>query len=78
MRIKRFTPLYIFLLQTPVKLPNNLKKHILDWSEREKIWLNITHFPWPEDRVCKHYSVQFDKTRRIPVTIHINLVEHYH
>jgi len=53
--------------KTPVKLPNNLKKHILDWSEREKIWLNITHFPWPEDRVCKHYSVQFDKTRRIPI-----------
>ena len=34
---------------------------------QEKVWLNITHFPWPTDENCKHYSVQFAKPGEIPV-----------
>ena len=26
---------------------------------QEKLWLNITHFPWPDDPACRRYSVQF-------------------
>ena len=51
--------------QTPVKIPNNLKKKLSDWTEREKFWLNITHFPWPSDPACHRYSVQFG--RDLPV-----------
>ena len=47
--------------QTPVKIPNNLKKKLADWTEREKFWLNITHFPWPSDPACHRYSVQFGR-----------------
>jgi len=32
--------------EAPVKFPNNLKRSLDDWSDRERIWLNITHFPW--------------------------------
>jgi len=53
--------------KTPVKFPNNLKKNILDWTEKEKIWLNVTHFPWPLDDNCKHYSVQFGSPGSIPI-----------
>ena len=51
--------------QTPVKIPNNLKKPLADWTEKEKFWLNITHFPWPSDPACHRYSVQFG--RDLPV-----------
>ena len=51
--------------QTPVKIPNNLKKKLSDWTEKEKFWLNITHFPWPSDPACQKYSVQFG--RDLPV-----------
>ena len=51
--------------QTPVKIPNNLKKKLTDWTEKEKFWLNITHFPWPSDPACHRYSVQFG--RDLPV-----------
>lgn len=53
--------------KTPVKFPNNLKKNLADWSQKEKVWLNITHFPWPTDANCKHYSVQFAKPGEIPI-----------
>jgi len=53
--------------KTPVKFPNNLKKNLDDWSLKERIWLNITHFPWPTDEDCKHYSVQFAKPGIIPI-----------
>ena len=36
-------------------------------SLQEKVWLNITHFPWPTDGNCKNYSVQFAKPGEIPV-----------
>jgi len=53
--------------QVPVKFPNNLKRHVDDWSEKEKIWLNITHFPWPMDETCRKYSVTFAKPKSYPV-----------
>ena len=35
---------------------------------QEKIWLNITHFPWPtESEECRRYSVQFSRAGDLPV-----------
>jgi len=53
--------------QVPIKFPNNLKRNLDDWSKKEKIWLNITHFPWPLDKACRKYSVTFARPRSIPV-----------
>jgi len=53
--------------QVPVKFPNNLKRNLNDWSTKEKIWLNISHFPWPLDESCRKYSVTFAKPKSIPV-----------
>lgn len=53
--------------QVPVKFPNNLKRNLNDWSEKEKIWLNISHFPWPLDESCRKYSVTFAKPKSIPI-----------
>ena len=44
-----------------------MKKSLADWTEKEKIWLNITHFPWPTQAECKRYSVQFARARDLPV-----------
>ena len=38
--------------QVPIKFPNNLKRPLADWAEKEKVWLNISHFPWPQDSDC--------------------------
>ena len=45
--------------QTPVKFPNTLKKDLGNWSAKEKIWLNISHFPWPLDKDCRKWVVFF-------------------
>ena len=45
--------------QTPVKFPNTLKKDLRNWSAKENIWLNISHFPWPLDKDCRKYVVVF-------------------
>jgi len=52
--------------QVPIKFPNNLKKDLTDWSAKELLWLNITHFPWPLDESCRKYSVTFGKQNSIP------------
>jgi len=43
------------------KVPNTLKgRRVEDWTEDERIWLNITHFPWPlKSDSCKKFSVTF-------------------
>eukprot|EP00092_Neocalanus_flemingeri_P000926 GFUD01000984.1.p1 GENE.GFUD01000984.1~~GFUD01000984.1.p1 ORF type:complete len:506 (-),score=105.02 GFUD01000984.1:121-1638(-) len=53
--------------QVPLKFPNNLKRDLNDWSKREKVWLNISHFPWPLDETCRKYSVTFAKPKSIPI-----------
>ncbi|XP_023341948.1 uncharacterized protein LOC111711755 [Eurytemora carolleeae] len=51
--------------QVPVRFPNNLERKLSDWTEKEKIWLNITHFPWPLDESCRRFSVTFG--RKLPI-----------
>jgi len=47
--------------QVPVRFPNNLKREAADYSAKESMWLNITHFPWPLDQSCRKYSVSFGR-----------------
>lgn len=51
--------------QAPITFPNNLKKNLSEWTEKERVWLNVTHFPWPLDETCNKYTVTFG--RNIPV-----------
>jgi len=53
--------------QVPLKFPNNLKRDLNDWSKKERLWLNISHFPWPLDETCRKYSVTFAKPKSIPI-----------
>lgn len=53
--------------QVPLKFPNNLKRDLHDWSKKERLWLNISHFPWPLDETCRKYSVTFAKPKSIPI-----------
>ena len=34
---------------------------------QEHIWLNISHFPWPMDPICRKYSVRFAESKTLPV-----------
>ena len=52
-------------IQIPVRIPNNLKRNMADYSSKELIWLNITHFPWPMDEDCRRYSVTFGRNLSI-------------
>lgn len=50
----------VSLAQLPLRMPRTLKiKNFTDWLDREKVWANVTHFPWSLDDDCNSYSIQF-------------------
>ena len=63
--LKGTTPLLFCPVKVTVRFPNNLERSLTDWTEKEKIWLNITHFPWPQDESCQRFSVTFG--RKLPL-----------
>jgi len=50
----------------PIKMPIK-KKDFLTWTEQDKLYLNVRHYPWPEDEVCKKFSIRFPQPGSLPM-----------